>query len=80
MLPNDELFGVISLNMLELASKVLRNVIKKQVNGAAPSNRGIEGEEKKKEKSFEGRLSSEFVDRLAKKKDFNGESKHIITR
>ena len=55
------------------------NVIKKQVNGSAPSNGVTEGDKKKKEKSFEGWLSSEFVDKLAKKKDFNGESEHIVT-
>lgn len=55
------------------------NVIKKQVNGSAPSNGVTEAAKKKKEKSFEGWLSSEFVDKLAKKKDFNGESKHIVT-
>ena len=48
---------------------------KKQVNGTTSSNGVTGGEEKKKkEKSFEGWLSSEFVDKLAKKKDFNGES------
>jgi len=49
------------------------------VNGSAPSNGVTEGDKKKKEKSFEGWLSSEFVDKLAKKKDFKGESKHIFT-
>lgn len=49
------------------------------MNGTTRSNGVIEGEEKQKEKSFEGWLSSEFVDKLAKKKDFNGESEHIVT-
>ena len=48
------------------------NVIKKQVNGTTSSNGATGGDEKKKEKSFEGWLSSEFVDKLAKKQDFNG--------
>ena len=48
------------------------HVIKQQVNGITSSDGLTGGREKKKEKSFEGWLSSEFVDKLAKKKDSNG--------